>query len=251
MEQGKEPAQVQVTKDYQRFKTLSSNRRVDMNHVKRLAKSMKENPHLFETRPILVNENMFVIDGQHRLRAAQENKQPVYYMVSKGITVDDTRTLNTTQANWTMMDFARSYASTGNEHYQTFLAAVSKYPNLQPTVIRFYLGGQASQNALYTQAFKNGDFVVERPNLSDIYLEQLSNIKRHLPNVQLTRAYGLAFYKLFENPEVFDYEYFLGKLENEGAAALMRGSAEMKDAFRCIEDVYNYNRNEKNRVRFY
>ena len=98
----KEIAQVQVTSNYQIFKTLTSNRKVDMNHVKRLATSMKENPHLFETRPILVNENMFVIDGQHRLKAAQINKQPVYYMVSKGITIEDTRTLNTTQANWTI-----------------------------------------------------------------------------------------------------------------------------------------------------
>jgi len=245
----KELPQIQVTKDYNIFKTLSSNRQVNQNHVKQLQKSLQENPHLFETRPILVNENMFVIDGQHRLQAAKANNSPVYYVVGEGITVEDTRSLNTTQNNWAPIDFARSYASTGNKNYKEFLSAVAKFPGIPQSVVRSYLGNGNTHSEVET--FKNGLFVVTRPILSNLYLEQLDTIKNSLPGLVLSRSYGQAFYTLFEKPDVFDYDYFVSKLAQEGTHVLMRRSATLKDTIRCIEDVYNYNRPEKNHVRFY
>lgn len=242
---------IQVTNNYNQFKILESNRAVDTNHIRRLGKSMRENPHLFATRPILVNEHMFVIDGQHRLAAAKENRLPVYYMIGDGITVDDTRALNTTQSNWKMTDFAKSYASTGNESYKAFLSAVAKYPSLPLTVIRHYMGGSTAENEAKTADFKSGNFHVPQPEVSDVYLEQLSEIKQRSGANSITRATGVAFLKLFSNPDVFDYDYFITKVGTERAETLSMRHLTVKDALRNIEDVYNHNRAEKNRVRFY
>jgi hypothetical protein len=240
---------VASTEDYTVFKTLTSNRPIIQSHVKKLAKSMKENPHLFASRPILVNENMFVIDGQHRLRAAKEVGAPVYFMVSENITVDDTRLLNTTQTNWSMIDFARSYASTGNEYYQQYLSALSKYPNLTPTIIRYVLGGGITHGE--TSVFKSGAFTIDQPEIADVYLEQMSYIQHLVPSVRINRAIGNALLQLFDKPDVFNYDHFIEQLESDGGAQLFRPADKLKDAMRSIEDVYNYRKYEKNRVRFY
>lgn len=240
------------TKDCSKFKLLGSNRTINLNHVKHLAKSMKENPHLFEVRPILVNKNMFVIDGQHRLQAAKINNQPVYYTVYDGVAIEDTRALNVTQLNWNLMDFAQSYASMNNENYQTFIAMVRKYPNLSSSVIRSFLSGNKGEGTEGTRSFREGDFIVHNPNLADVYLEQLNDIA-HAINIPVTKALGRAFFVLFGKPEIFDYEYFLKKLQvNGGARSLMSvRPITNKDAYRAIEDAYNHGREQRNHVRFY
>lgn len=241
---------IQVTSNYNLFKVLESNRRVDPNHVKRLGASMRENTHLFSTRPILVNENMFVIDGQHRLAAAKENKLPVYYMVSAGITVEDTRTLNTTQTNWTMLDFAKSYAATGSEPYKLFLRAVSKFPNLPMSAIRYYLGEGTAESLYSSMAFKSGMYQVPDYEMAEAYLEQLSVI-RDLVGTNVTRASATAVLRLLQQPDMFDYDYFINKLEAGGRDTLSLRTPDVKTALRGIEDVYNFGRQDKNRVRFY
>ena len=148
--------QIQVTKDYGQFKLMNGNRVVDYNQVKRLKREMEANPHLFAGNPILVNENNFIIDGQHRRQAAQELGRPVYYVVVSGITLDETRSLNVTQKHWVLMDFARSYAEGGQEDYRKFIAAVRKYPNIAPAIIMKVLaGGQRHQLG---DDFRRGEF---------------------------------------------------------------------------------------------
>jgi hypothetical protein len=60
---------VKSTKDYKMFKLLSYNREVDEARVKRIAEVIREDGFLV---PILITEECFVIDGQHRLRAAED-----------------------------------------------------------------------------------------------------------------------------------------------------------------------------------
>ena len=63
--------QVIKTNDYNTFKVMPGNRPVNKLHVRRLSKSMEEK-HLMS--PILVNEKMQVIDGQHRLEAQKSDQ---------------------------------------------------------------------------------------------------------------------------------------------------------------------------------
>ena len=69
---------VYKTSDLSIFKQIDGNRVPNLQHIKRLADSIRV--YGMKCNPILVNERMEVIDGQHRLMAAKEVKSFVYYI---------------------------------------------------------------------------------------------------------------------------------------------------------------------------
>lgn len=81
------------TNDYGLFKSIMANREIDDKHVKRLAKSIARK-NLLYIRPLIVNEKMQIIDGQHRLAAAKEIKATVYYLKVDGLTKPETYDLH-------------------------------------------------------------------------------------------------------------------------------------------------------------
>lgn len=71
----KQTNEIKRTNNYDMFKRLEGNRFVDPKKVNKLKKSINEVGYI--SNPIIVNEKMEVIDGQHRLEALKElgNKQ--------------------------------------------------------------------------------------------------------------------------------------------------------------------------------
>lgn len=228
---------IEVTKIYGLFQLMGGNRPIDYNHVKRLKQEMRTNPHLLATNPISVNENMYIIDGQHRRMAAQELGVPLYYIVTPGITLEDTRSLNTTQKRWTLMDFARSYADSGREDYKIFVRVVNDYQNIAPGILRMYLMG--GEKAGMENDFKRGDFVVDDESHARNNIEKLDAIIRK-SHVSINTPMARGFLRLFENPKDFDYDFFMQKLERESAQELLRPASAIRQCLRSIEDVYNF-----------
>jgi hypothetical protein len=95
---------IQSTNQYTLFGTIGSNREVDKKHVKRLAAAISEN-NLLHLNPIIVNSEMQVIDGQHRLQAAKLLNVPIFYVTDDGVNKGHIAALNTNQKNWATMDY--------------------------------------------------------------------------------------------------------------------------------------------------
>lgn len=127
------------TTDYDCFVPIMSNRELDKRHVMNLQRSIKQR-NLLMVRPIIVNENMEVIDGQHRLAAAQMIDEPVYYLQVKGLTQQDLAVLNTHQKNWSVMDFVNFYTLQGVPEYKKLSRLCNKYPLMKPTVMLRMVG---------------------------------------------------------------------------------------------------------------
>ena len=72
-------SQVLATYDYDKFKLIKSNRRIDNNNLKRLIQSMKERDMKI---PIVVTNDYKVIDGQHRLTARRQLQLHVYFIIN-------------------------------------------------------------------------------------------------------------------------------------------------------------------------
>lgn len=126
--------QILKTNDYTLFKLIVANREIDDKHVNRLAKSITRK-NLLYIRPLIVNEKMQLIDGQHRLAAAKICKATVHYIKVDGLTKSDISVINTAQKNWTRSDFINFYAMDGNNHYKQLAAFLDKYYWLSPTTI--------------------------------------------------------------------------------------------------------------------
>ena len=72
---------VHETLDYSIFKKLPGNRKVSLSHVKGLIKSMKK---VVLDVPIIVNEQMQIVNGQHVFQARKELGLPILYIKRKG-----------------------------------------------------------------------------------------------------------------------------------------------------------------------
>lgn len=113
--------EVYQTSDYSLFKYMGGNRNVNKAHVKTLIRALEKRNFLDE-EPIEVNENMEIIDGQHRFEAAKELGVPIYYVVKENQTIEHVRAKNSGRRNWTWDDYAGSFSGEGNENYTNFLA---------------------------------------------------------------------------------------------------------------------------------
>ena len=112
---------VYKTDDYSLFKRLEGNR--DIKCVKKIIDSINTVGYI--PNPIMVNEDMEVIDGQNRLKALEELGLPVYYFIVKGADINTARALNLGRTNWKPIDYVASYAESGIKPYQLFLKLIT------------------------------------------------------------------------------------------------------------------------------
>lgn len=154
-----EKVQIQLTTKYSIFNVMEGNRTVNKTHVGALKNNIVKHPTLTQVMPILVNEKMEVVDGQHRLQALQELGMPVYYIKAEGATLSDVITINTAAKRWGWMDYAHSHASLKNENYITYLEFASEYGSVGHKTLILALNHLHYDMADYKN-FKEGRFVV-------------------------------------------------------------------------------------------
>ena len=151
---------VLTTTNYDQFTFLRSNREIDDNHVYRLVKLITEEGH--QKEPIIVNEKLEVISGQHRLRACEKLKMRVTYIISPGLTIKDAREMNNSQKPWSFKDHLRCYGHSSHHNYQAYkqvTALLEEYTSLSNAVALVLLSPKTYVGAY--NKFKLGTFAVE------------------------------------------------------------------------------------------
>jgi len=108
---------VKSTQNYSQFKTVLGNRLLSREHIARLVREIERN-NLLATQPILVNEKMEIIDGQHRLEAAKKIGATIYYVQVPGLGIEHVVRLNNTQRRWGVYEYIQLHVDHGNAHYQ-------------------------------------------------------------------------------------------------------------------------------------
>ena len=114
------------TKDYWLFNFMENNRPINNGLVKKLMQSINEIGYL-ESKPILVNENMLVIDGQHRLEACKRLNIMAVYEIANVNADRAMLLLNANQRVWRNQEYIHSFALSGQECYQTVILFDEKY----------------------------------------------------------------------------------------------------------------------------
>lgn len=108
---------IKKTKQYDIFHFREDNRqKIDHGHVEKLKQSITAR-NLLNLRPIIVNEDMEIIDGQHRLMAAKDLGVDIYYEMKEELKSNDIVLLNISKS-WSMHDFLNYYSKNGNAEYQ-------------------------------------------------------------------------------------------------------------------------------------
>ncbi|EGP5243164.1 ParB N-terminal domain-containing protein [Enterococcus faecium] len=103
---------IYLASEYNQFKLIKGNRKVTVNI--RLEASIKEKGIL---RPIVVNSNMEILDGQHRYTIAKKHSIPLPYYVSTSKSMEDIIDLNNATNRWKLEDYIHKYKEDGLVHY--------------------------------------------------------------------------------------------------------------------------------------
>lgn len=111
--------QIQQTLDYSIFKILGFNRDKRKRQVETIKKAIQAE-NLLSFHPIIVNERMEVIDGQHRLEAAMQLGLPIFYVQGQ-VSYDHILISNLIQKRMSLEDAVKFYALKDNiESYLLF-----------------------------------------------------------------------------------------------------------------------------------
>lgn len=225
---------IKSTTDYGKFKVMAGNRVIDHNHVEKLRRAMVANPDWFATKPAVVNEHGFIIDGQHRHRAATLAEKPFYYIEAKGMELTAAREMNIRQKTWVLQDYAQSYADSGRKDYKKVLELKRRYPRLSLGTLIVACTG--IHDYTLTGDFKAGTFQIDDEKLAEERTEMLHRIAEKT-NRFISVPFARTFIKTLDNSE-FDEKRFFEKLEAKPDLLVPAGIA--RDNYRTIEDVYNF-----------
>lgn len=143
---------------------MTCNRQVLEQSVRHLMASIQMKDML-KLRPIIVNKNMEVLDGQHRLEAAKRLHKPVYYTIDDKSEVQDVILLNANQKNWAMEDYLNFHYNQANSPY----VELKNFLQEHNMAYRMFKMLQGEDNGPQDKAFKNG-------SMKSISKEQFTHI---------------------------------------------------------------------------
>lgn len=229
-----EPGQILKTTDYSMFKKLLGNRSVDVARQKKIRASIINYGYI--TCPIVVNENMEVIDGQGRLTVLEDLELPVYYMVIPGLGFDDCIAMNTTAGIWKLIDYIKAYATNGNDNYRRLLRLVEEYSEVTQTNVLCASTGRMTSN---DERIKSGQIEISL----DQYLkarELLDYVIRFVPMLDgigdkntLINSLMFAYQCAEVDPEKL-YKQFVNYSHK------MNGFGDTVSCLDALSEVYNF-----------
>lgn len=178
------------TRDYSKFKFLKTNREIKESTVKKIIESIRTFG-IIPGRPVLVDGDYNIIDGQHRFMAIKSLGHPIPYEVINGDVIAKTMALNSNQAQWKLIDYIKSYAEQGTDCYRKFLKFEEKYKFGVSASIDICFGFKPK-----TADFKKGKelkFLDEAEDIA-IYLDSFKNVS-YKNTKTFTRAIVVLFCK--------------------------------------------------------
>lgn len=228
------------TTDYDQFKTVLGNRSIHQPHLRRLILSIEKN-NLLPENPILVNEKMEVIDGQHRLLAAKALGLSIYYMIAASIGLEETQMLNANNRSWLTQDYLNAYIAIGKKDYIRLNEFANEYRISIPIAIRI-LGGLSRNNGTALRKFRDGLFVIEDYEYAERLASLIGEVRRHSPDTAFThkpcvRALDILLTK------IGDPKIFTDQLQRYQQVITRRPS--IKDYLLQFENIINANRTGK------
>lgn len=207
---------MQQTTDYKIFKFRKDNRdKIMQGHVNSLVNSIKSR-NMLSYRPILVNEQMEILDGQHRLLAAQQLGIPIFYEIKKDAKKEDIIYLNISKA-WTDIDFFNFFVKNEYEEYKKLHYFMEEHKLPLKVALDLILGRSEER-----RKFRSGKFVfekiAEKKEIISICNKTLALVKRVKGNITSantwasTRRFWAAMFYFFQQDN-FSEEKWLRNLE--------------------------------------
>ena len=238
---------VRKTRDYSMFNILKRNRVTEDRAINNLVVSIKKRGQI---QPIIVNQDLEVIDGQHRLEACKILGYEVAYLISDDATINDVVLINNTQKPWNYRDYIRTFSHRDHWNHGEY-RRLEKYMDtygftfnicLNLLVGHFQAGGATNPK----KAFEAGNFKIKSLEKAQRWGNQLLKIKAFAPQLVKVGKFCMAFVKI-QKLEGFSLSFAYEQIEKN--LRKFDRCQNQEDWDEAMVKAYNYNlRGNKKRI---
>lgn len=236
------------TRDLSIFKKHEKNRKIDPNNLKKIISSIQAR-NLLDMRPILVDSELRVKDGQHRLEAAKILGIEICYQIQEDVSDEDMILLNVNQASWSREDFLNYYENSGSVEYLKLREFCDKNGMRANDAINLF-SKFSRVDGKKSLKFKKGEFKFPNPDeISKIEenLKKTDEIVDLMNNLSIAKQHFLsskrikeAIYRIVAN-ELVDFNKLKKKISIKFDS--IRLAASVEAYYHLLKDIYNW-RNE-------
>ena len=240
---------LRATRDYALFHDHRNQQPMSNKHINRLAESMKKNG-FFPSKPISFyrdpeTKKLIIIDGHHRLRAAQIAGVEVF-MVEEDpqveLLIGD---INAGVKKWTSISFVKLFADRGSSDYQTLLQYIDRGLPLPCAVSALVMETPGSSN--HSQKVPTGEFKVRSTQMADYLLWIVDSTKQAAKNISrqvYIQALGACFWVKEFDPEIMIKRILANP-------TMIQPVSRRDQALDLLEEVYNYRTQKKLSLKFH
>lgn len=223
---------IRKTNNYAMFKNILGNRNLRGTNYNKLIKSMKEKQLII---PILCNDKLEIIDGQHRYEACKELNYPLYYYVVEGYEIDDVKRANLVSCNWVVDDYLKLNIEIGKRDYIEFKNIKDQFGISTSQLLDIFAKYQERSLKETRMVFEDGSFKLDA-------VHEVLRFLNNLEDFNFFKEYNsFSFIKAFlkiSSLEEYDHKTMRKRLEKQPYKLEKRAS--YKDYIELLVDIYNY-----------
>lgn len=231
--------QIKTTTDYEAFAMLNGNRPLNKKKIEKIKDDVQKGLNLLPYCPIIVYEKddqHLVVDGQHRFMVSKELELPVYYVISKELSLYQIAMMNSKQEKWKEVDFLNCYVELENEHYKLLKDFLAEFNAGIAVTTELLMTGKYIRSKPILDTFREGGFVA---NFSE-ETRQLLELTHSLFN---RYKFGLdrnliGAVQSIQNKGLCDFAFLKEKINQ--APMVMDKQGTIKEYIYNIERVYNH-----------
>jgi hypothetical protein len=231
---------MESTKNYDQFGLYDSNREIDQKHVLYLMKKISRK-NLLHVNPIIVDGDMNVIEGQHRLEAAKRLDVPIWYVMGEGVNKSDMSDLNAGRKNWKILDYVNFWTVEKRHGYDVLSRFINKYPHvpISSLVALLSTSGRCERREL-----EEGNVNVANEREAGKVLEYLKAF-RDFTDLAYTSYFIRAVLKI-ARVEGYDQDKMMRKISMQPRSLVK--CVDTNQYIDLLEEIYNHH--ERTRLRF-
>ncbi len=218
---------VMSTTNYDSIRSIKGNRGINLKNVEKIKESMM-GKHLIV--PAIVNENMELIDGQHRKKACEELNIPFYYIIVHGYGLKEVQKINANAKTWKKIDYLKSYVDlyeAGDEDYhnyplfKTFMES-SGLP--LPTALALSDLKRGHYKGIEDD-FIHGTFEFKTLQMAKTLVGALEDVKLYDETRAKQKSFALVFASLFFNSK-YNHDHMVRNLAKNASELTLMGNKE-------------------------
>jgi hypothetical protein len=242
----KQEITIQSTTDYSLFKPHGEQQPMSPPHMKRMISSMKQNGFI-KAKPIhCYRDGKFlrVIDGHHRVRAAQILGISIYYIVGSSDEADLIAPENWAVRKWGTEAFVNMYAARGIKDYITLASYIKRGLPVAYSISLLY--GETTAASNQNNAIRTGSFRIKTTKTANEVLAIMDSLAA-VTDVAKSSVF-IGSICVLVNLDQFSGDVLVKKIKDRP-----------RDLVRCstrdqmmvqIEEIYNFKRQEKINLAF-